>query len=157
MKVYPVRGGTENDSGIKKRFNKIQKTSNECGQSAATCPCPSQSTQNKSDGSPFVFLTTFCSRAGGVSSRKRSQVKMSCPGLSQISQTSSLELRLMFGVDERLRGGKSVGSRQFFDDFLLFRDNFSLRRSSSCSSSSCKNLDKYDSVPMSCGVKLTSR
>jgi hypothetical protein len=97
------------------------------------CPWLSQSSQNRSNGA-LAGLDI------GTSSFRRSQLKMSCPGLSHISHTSCCDpSEFVVLVDVALRGWVSNNSLLFFDDFL-WRCNLSFVFSSSCSSSSLRNV-----------------
>jgi hypothetical protein len=108
-----------------------QKTSREWGQSAVVCPGLSQSWQNNSfELRVFVGIRT--------SSFNRLQLNMSCPGRSQISQTSSPPFfagRFIVVVEEALSRLRLSGVSVVFL-LLLYRASLSFNLSTSCSSSS---------------------
>ena len=79
---------------------------------------------------------------GAASSFRRSQVKISCPGRSQISQTSSSDWPSVEDMVDATDGGRPFDSsgrgRSVLEDFFWLRETFSFSRSISRSSSSSR-------------------
>lgn len=116
-----------------------QNTSSECGQSAATCPWLSQSSQKRSTtvlGGHVVAGIVFFEDPSPFS---RSQLKISCPGRSQISHTSCPVPPELIVLDDALlsRCRMPFISVLFLEDFLA-RAALSFNLSTSCSNSSQK-------------------
>lgn len=114
-----------------------QNTSSECGQSAATCPGLSQSSQKISPVLGREFIP--------MSSLSILQLKISWPGRSHISHTWPLTLvtsELSLLLDTLLSRFLPSSKSWLLLEFFLCRDVISLSRSISCSSSSCD----HDSV-----------
>lgn len=132
----------------RRESKKFQKTSIECGQFAEVCPGSSQSSQNAS----VRFLLRINPPAelalSGRSSLSRSHVKISCPGCSQISHTSSpsgdalsdivVESDILLERDETDPLEDRASSGGPFDVFFWLRLSFSFSRSTSRSSSSSR-------------------
>ena len=134
-----TKPGKQVDSG-KDRTEGTQKTSSECGQLAAECPRSSQSSQMSSDSSSRCLDAVPSALGGAASSLSRSHVKMSWPGRSQISHTSSpvwpsVEDKVDADDEGRWRGSSG---RSVFEDFFWLRASLSLSRSISRSSSSSR-------------------
>lgn len=112
-------------------IRKDQKTSIECGQSAARCPWLSQSSQNKSDG--LSSSPKWGWGGGWALSFSISQLKISCPGMSHISHRPWEESGELAAVEQPR---KSVSSVVPLEIFFWLRSSCCRKRSTSCSSSS---------------------